>query len=93
MSNARDVDTRLDSSNRDSIEHAITEIWSSALGRSGIGTNDDFFDLGGTSLGLINVVTKMSERFAVPLDTSIVVDGATVSALAKAVERLKSKAS
>jgi hypothetical protein len=38
-------------------------------------------------LALISVVMKMSERFAVPLDTSIVTQGATVSALAQAVKR------
>jgi hypothetical protein len=34
---------------------------------------------------LINVVIEMSKHFAVPLETSIVSKGATVSALAKAV--------
>ena len=68
-----------------SIERDISEIWSLTLGVHEIGIDDDFFDLGGTSLGLINVVIEMSKRFAVPLETSIVSKGATVSALAKAV--------
>jgi acyl carrier protein len=68
------------------IEEAVTEIWAQVLGTSEIGSQDDFFDLGGTSLGLISVVMKMSERFALPLDTSIVTQGATVSALAQAVK-------
>jgi acyl carrier protein len=64
----------------------VTEIWAQVLGTREIGSQDDFFDLGGTSLGLISVVMKMSERFALPLDTSIVTQGATVSALAQAVK-------
>jgi syringomycin synthetase protein SyrB1 len=56
------------------------------LGVSAVGVNDDFFDLGGTSLALINVVAEMSKRFAISLDTSIVARGATVSALAEAVK-------
>jgi aspartate racemase len=68
------------------VEKAIAEIWAQVLGTSEIGSQDDFFDLGGTSLGLISVVMKMSERFALPLDTSIVTQGATVSALAQAVK-------
>jgi amino acid adenylation domain-containing protein len=67
------------------IEESVAEIWKSALGVSEVGPNDDFFDLGGTSLALINVVVEMGKRFAIPLDTSIVIRGATVSALAAAV--------
>jgi Syringomycin synthetase protein SyrB1 len=68
------------------IEQTVAEIWKSALGVSAVGGNDDFFDLGGTSLALINVVVEMSKRFALPLDTSIVARGATVNALAEAVK-------
>jgi amino acid adenylation domain-containing protein len=74
------------SSQSPSVEQAVAEIWESTLGVSKVGINDDFFDLGGTSLALINIVMEMSKRFALPLDTSIVTGGATVSALAKAVK-------
>src|SRR5262249_47480899 len=68
------------------VAEAIAEIWAQVLGtKSEIGLHDDFFDLGGTSLGLISVVMKMRDHFALPLDTSIVTQGATVSALAQAV--------
>jgi aspartate racemase len=66
------------------IEQVVAEIWASALGVSEVGVNDDFFDLGGTSLALINVVVEMSKRLGIPLDTSIVTRGATVNALAQA---------
>jgi acyl carrier protein len=69
-----------------SVEQAVAEIWASTLGISKVGPSDDFFDLGGTSLALINVVMEMSKRFGVPLETSIVTGGATVSALAQAVK-------
>ncbi|HEY6351245.1 MAG TPA: non-ribosomal peptide synthetase [Candidatus Angelobacter sp.] len=69
-----------------SVEQTVADIWASTLGVSEVGVNDDFFDLGGTSLALINVVAEMSKRFAIPLDTSIVARGATVSALAEAVK-------
>ncbi|HET9364621.1 MAG TPA: phosphopantetheine-binding protein, partial [Candidatus Angelobacter sp.] len=67
------------------IEQTITEIWKSALGTNNVGTTDDFFDLGGTSLALINVVVEMSKRFSLPFNPGIVAQGATVSALAAAV--------
>jgi acyl carrier protein len=67
------------------IEKAVAKVWAEVLKTDDIGLHDDFFDLGGTSLGLISVVMKMSERFAVPLETSIVTQGATVASLASAV--------
>jgi len=69
-----------------SMEEAVAEIWASALGVNSVGVQDDFFDLGGTSLGMIHVVMEMSKRFEIPLDTSIVARGSTVSALAQAVK-------
>ncbi|HEX2328653.1 MAG TPA: non-ribosomal peptide synthetase [Candidatus Angelobacter sp.] len=69
------------------LEGTIAEIWAAALGVKEVGVNEDFFDLGGTSLALINIVLEMSKRFAMPLDTSIVAGGATVSALAQAVRK------
>jgi aspartate racemase len=68
------------------LEGTVADIWAATLGVSAVGVNDDFFDLGGTSLALINVVAEMSKRFAISLDTSIVARGATVSALAEAVK-------
>ena len=66
-------------------EDVIADIWRSVLGLNEVDLDDDFFDLGGTSLALINAVTEMSKRLAVPLGPSIVIDGATVRSLAKAV--------
>jgi amino acid adenylation domain-containing protein len=68
------------------VEEAITDIWSATLGTNNIGLDDDFFDLGGTSLALINVVVEMSKRFSIPLETGIVAGGATVRALSQAVK-------
>ena len=67
------------------VEEMVAGICASALGVREVGLDEDFFDLGGTSLALINVVVEMGKRFALPLDTSIVTGGATVRALAQAV--------
>jgi syringomycin synthetase protein SyrB1 len=69
-------------------ERAVKEIWAEFVPVEDIGADDDFFELGGTSLALITVVMRMSERFEIPLDTSIVVEGATIGSLAQCVERL-----
>lgn len=69
------------------VEQVISEIWSEILKRTGIGLEADFFELGGTSQQLIHVVSRMGERFNLPLDTTIVLDGVTIAALAKSVQR------
>jgi acyl carrier protein len=74
------------------IERAVAEIWKEFLPAGDVDVDDDFLELGGTSLGLIGVVMRMEERFGLPLDTSIVLDGATVACLAKSVQRLQQAA-
>ena len=72
------------------IERTVAEIWREFLPVSELDVDDDFFDLGGTSLALISVVMRMGERFGIPLDTSIVVEGATIASLARCVQRCAS---
>lgn len=69
------------------IEQTVAEIWSEILKVGDIGVHDDFFDIGGDSLALISVVMMMGERFKLPLDTSIVTEGATIASLANCVSR------
>jgi acyl carrier protein len=67
------------------IEQTVAEIWREFLPSADFDVEDDFFDLGGDSLGLISVVMRMGERFGISLDTDIVLDGATVAALSKGI--------
>jgi len=72
-------------------QETVRAIWKSVLGSETIGDEDDFFELGGTSLSLIAVVQQMSVRFGADLPTGIVADGATVTALARrALEEIAS---
>ena len=67
-------------------QNAVRVIWQDVLGEEApkdLGVDDDFFDIGGTSLSLIAVVTKMSEHFGTEFPTGIVVNGATIGALAE----------
>jgi acyl carrier protein len=68
------------------MQEVIAAIWREVLGSaapSEIGVKDDFFDLGGTSLSLIKVVTKLSEYVGQEIPTAVVADGATIEALAR----------
>jgi acyl carrier protein len=65
-------------------QNVVRTIWKEVLDEDAppeIGFDDDFFELGGTSLSLVAVVTKMGEYFDADLPTDIVAKGATVRAL------------
>ena len=67
-------------------QQAIADIWEEVLEHKGVGTKDDFFDLGGTSLGLIRVFDQLNEKFDLSLDGSVLEEEATIAYLTKRVE-------
>ncbi len=71
-------------------ESQIADIWSGILGSSDFGSADDFFDIGGDSLQAMAIVVAIEERFSVrlPLE-SLILDGATVEALAAKVDAVR----
>jgi acyl carrier protein len=66
-------------------EEAVAAIWCDVLGRSDIGVLDDFFDLDGTSLQAISVVTRIRDTWAVQIRARDFFESPTVASLAAAV--------
>ncbi|WP_158054763.1 amino acid adenylation domain-containing protein [Scytonema sp. HK-05] len=69
-----------------SIEQVVVKIWEDVLGLKNIGTDDDFFALGGTSLALIRIFKRVNEHFGLSLDVSVLIEGATSGRLARCVD-------
>lgn len=69
-----------------STQQAVAGIWEEILQKKGIGAKDDFFDLGGTSLALIRIFTRVNDRFKLSLNGSILAEEATVSRLASCID-------
>ena len=67
---------------RDVVEIRLTRIWESVLHVSSIARNDDFFELGGSSLKSVEVLLRIEELFHVPLPPSTLVEYSTVEKLA-----------
>ena len=63
-------------------EALLKKLWESVLGRSGIGIDQNFFDLGGTSLQLIRVHAAIEEAFGRHVDVVTVFQHPTIRALA-----------
>ena len=72
---------------RNNIEKTIAEIWQLLLGVDQIGTEDNFFDLGGDSLTAARCVARIREALNVEIGLEVLFDAPTLTALAKEVIR------
>jgi len=70
---------------RNEMEQQIADIWQEVLGIDKIGINDNFFDLGGSSLMIIQIIRQMQAAFQVVLSMQLVFDHPTIASLAQAV--------
>ena len=72
------------------LQQAIAATWAEVLGHHGFGPDDDFFDIGGDSLQAMAMVVAIEARLQVRLPfESLIMEGASLSALATRVERLR----
>jgi acyl carrier protein len=73
------------------VEEAIAQIWQELLGLERVGRHDHFFELGGHSLLVMQLVTRVRERFNVDLPLRMLFEQPRFSTLAECIvsERLK----
>jgi amino acid adenylation domain-containing protein len=72
---------------RDELELQLAQIFEKVLGISSIGIRDSIFDLGGTSLLALQLVSKIEKTFGKNLPVSAVFESATVEQLAIALRK------
>jgi amino acid adenylation domain-containing protein len=70
---------------RDRFETKLAEIWRRALGVNSLGRSDDFYELGGDSLGSVQVLVHIEEMFGVTLPPSTLIEHSTIEKLAAVV--------
>ena len=68
-------------------EQAIANIWKAVLGLATIGLDETFFELGGTSLKLMQVLAQLSEHFGKSLTTVDLFQHPTVRSLAQFLDQ------
>lgn len=71
------------------LEIAITEIWQSVLGLDRVGIHDNFFDLGGHSLLITQLFTRLRNTFEVKLALRRLFDQPTIASIAQEIQRLQ----
>jgi acyl carrier protein len=59
-------------------------VWTEVLGALELGPDDDFFDIGGTSLSAIELVARIRGEFGATISIAQLLDTPTLSGLAAA---------
>jgi amino acid adenylation domain-containing protein len=67
---------------RGPVEEILASIWEEVLGVTRVGARDDFFDLGGHSLLVVRVLSRVRETLGADLPPRAVFEARTVAALA-----------
>jgi FkbH-like protein len=68
------------------VESELLQIWESVLKLKGLGVEDDFFALGGTSLISVELFVQIERRLNVKLRLTAIIDAPTVRSLAHVLE-------
>ncbi|MBC8060421.1 MAG: amino acid adenylation domain-containing protein [Clostridiaceae bacterium] len=72
-------------------EKRLAEIWGEVLCVSNIGTNDDFFDIGGHSLKVLKVANQINKEFNVELSAAELFKARTIQEQGELIKESKSK--
>ncbi len=70
---------------RTPIEQDLAALWQDLLGVHDVGVHDDFFQLGGHSLLGTRLMSRIRDRFDVPMRLRILFEQPTIAGLAAAV--------
>jgi amino acid adenylation domain-containing protein len=73
---------------RDEIERQIAGVWQAVLGVKTIGVHDNFWELGGHSVLGTQVVSRLKERFHIPLPLRAIFEMPTIEKLGEKVRLL-----
>ncbi|MFP5264075.1 MAG: amino acid adenylation domain-containing protein [Blastocatellia bacterium] len=65
------------------LERRMAAIWQRVLGIEQVGINDSFFELGGTSLTGIRLVSELKKEFKVDIPVVSIFEASTIAALAR----------
>src|ERR1700748_1336431 len=65
------------------LEASVTKVWLEGLGLPSVGLEDNFFEMGGTSLLATVLLTKLNQTFKSDLPIATIFEYPTVRSLAK----------
>jgi acyl carrier protein len=68
------------------IEQMIASIWQEVLGIDKVGRHDSFFDLGGDSISIMQVMMQVSQTLQIELPPKVLFEMPTIADLAGRIE-------
>ena len=71
---------------RGPVQEYLAEVWQEELGAERVGADDDFFELGGTSLSAMQVMLRLCQEFAIDLPLESMFSHPVLSDLARVAE-------
>ncbi|HEX2924723.1 MAG TPA: phosphopantetheine-binding protein [Ruminiclostridium sp.] len=76
---------------RTKIENRLYEIWSGTLGIKKIALNDNFFEIGGNSILLADMITQIEAEYPSILQIQDAFEAPTIESLARQIEEVEAK--
>ena len=73
------------------VEISLFNFWESLLGHNSFGVKDDFFETGGNSIKVIQLLSRISSHFGVQLEPTDIFMQPTISQIASLILKLKKK--
>ena len=67
------------------VEEAVARTWAEALGLDEVGVQDDFLELGGSSLQAARVVSRIGERFGLAVPVHTLLDAPRVASMTRVI--------
>lgn len=71
------------------LERRVAAIWSDVLGEDDIAPDDDFFDLGGSSIAAVRILPRIADELDVQVEIGMIFDHPTPRELADAIRALQ----
>lgn len=71
----------------DPLEHALAKVWAKILGVKQVGLNDNFFDLGGHSLGAVRMLSEVQKLTGRTLPLATLFQASTIETFAELIRR------
>ena len=72
---------------RSEIEKKLTAIWQEVLGVENIGTTDDFFEMGGHSIKIIKIISKIKKQLKLDIPVSLFFNYPTIEDFVKMLDK------
>jgi amino acid adenylation domain-containing protein len=82
-------ENHVDIATTNEVEKRLLEIWSEILQRENMGITNNFFELGGNSLNIMTLISKIHQEFEVRVSLGVIFNNPTIEKQAKIIESEK----